>query len=120
MTEKRFTVKQRQGATIYSIVDYYGQLPLHEGMYYKSNAEKLCKWLNEQHELLNHLHGENIRLEKENKVLFDFKEEVFNLLDGKIKRGEEAIEGGKRIGANVGAMGFYIEMLKILRKELYK
>jgi len=65
MTEKRFTVKQRQGATNYSIIDYYGQLPLSEGIYYKSNAEKLCKWLNEQHELLNTLHKENQQLKLE-------------------------------------------------------
>ena len=63
MTEnKRFTVKQRQGATIYSIIDYYGELPLSEGMYYKSNAEKLCKWLNTQHELLNAFCKENEQL----------------------------------------------------------
>ena len=70
MTEnKRFTVKQRQGATIYSIIDYYGELPLSEGMYYKSNAEKLCKWLNTQHELLNAFCKENEQLRKENKEL---------------------------------------------------
>ena len=65
MTEnKRFTVKQRQGATIYSIIDYYGELPLSEGIYYKSNAEKLCKWLNTQHELLNTLYNENEDIKK--------------------------------------------------------
>ena len=70
MTEnKRFTVKRRQGATIYSIIDYYGELPLSEGMYYKSNAEKLCKWLNTQHELLNAFCKENEQLKKENKKL---------------------------------------------------
>lgn len=66
MTEnKRFTVKQRQGATIYSIIDYYGELPLSEGMYYKSNANKLCDWLNTQHELLNTLYNENEQLKQE-------------------------------------------------------
>ena len=65
MTEnKRFTVKQRQGATNYSIRDYYGELPLSEGMYYKSNAEKLCKWLNTQHELLDTLYNENVQLKQ--------------------------------------------------------
>jgi len=62
MTAKRFSVKQRQGATNYSIEDYYGELPLSEGMYYKSNADKLCKWLNTQHELLNALYNENEEL----------------------------------------------------------
>lgn len=66
MTEnKRFTVKQRQGATIYSIIDYYGELPLSEGIYYKSNANKLCDWLNTQHELLNTLYNENEQLKQE-------------------------------------------------------
>ena len=66
MTEnKRFSVKQRQGATIYGIIDYYGELPLSEGMYYKNNAEKLCKWLNTQHELLNTLYNENEQLKQE-------------------------------------------------------
>ena len=66
MTEnKRFTVKQRQGATIYSIIDYYGELPLSEGIYYKSNANKLCEWLNTQHELLNTLYHENEQLKQE-------------------------------------------------------
>ena len=66
MTEnKRFSVKQRQGATIYSIIDYYGELPLSEGIYYKSNANKLCDWLNTQHELLNTLYNENEQLKQE-------------------------------------------------------
>lgn len=66
MTEnKRFSVKRRQGATIYSIIDYYGELPLSEGMYYKSNAEKLYKWLNTQHELLNAFCKENEQLKKQ-------------------------------------------------------
>lgn len=64
MTEKRFSVKQRQGATNYSIKDYYGELPLSEGIYYKSNADKLCEWLNTQHELLNTLYNENEQLKQ--------------------------------------------------------
>ena len=69
MTAKRFTVEQRQGATNYSIKDYYGELPLNEGMYYKSNADKLCKWLNTQHELLNALYNENEQLKAQ--LLYD-------------------------------------------------
>ena len=64
MTGERFTVKLRQGATIYSITDYYGELPLSEGMYYKSNADKLCEWLNTQHELLNAFCKENEELKQ--------------------------------------------------------
>ena len=78
MTEnKRFTVKQRQGATIYSIIDYYGELPLSEGMYYKSNAEKLCKWLNTQHELLNAFCKENEQLKADKQALIDFIRKEF-------------------------------------------
>lgn len=65
MATKRFTVKQRQGATNYSIEDYYGELPLNEGIYYKSNADKLCEWLNAQHELLNTLYNENEQLKQQ-------------------------------------------------------
>ena len=86
MTEnKRFTVKQRQGATIYSIIDYYGKLPLSEGMYYKSNAEKLCKWLNTQHELLN-------AFCKENEQLKSFKQRVFDLIDKTIEEETQIAE----------------------------
>lgn len=74
---KRFSVKQRQGATIYSIIDYYGELPLNEGMYYKSNAEKLCKWLNTQHELLNTLYNENEQLKQQ-------VQNIHKLIDKKI------------------------------------
>ena len=69
--EKRFIVKQRQGATIYSIEDYYGELPLHEGIYYKSNAEKLCKWLNTQQELLNAFCKENEHIKQTIKTMME-------------------------------------------------
>ena len=87
MTKKRFTVKQRQGATIYSIIDYYGELPLSEGMYYKSNAEKLCKWLNTQHELLNAFCKENEQLKKE---LFEARKDYIleTYADNPIRRDE--------------------------------
>ena len=90
MTAKRFTVKQRQGATIYSIEDYYGELPLNEGIYYKSNADKLCKWLNTQNETIERL-KQNIDelmqidieedLLKENKQLKQSNERLLKMLD---------------------------------------
>ena len=43
---------------------------------------------------------------------------VIDLIDEKIKKGEEAIEWGESTGVNVGAMGFHVEMLKLLKKEL--
>ena len=83
-------------------------------------------------ELLNALHEENQHLRKaltelkeigdyqadRIKELEGFEDLVFNLLNGKIKRGEQAIEWGERIGADVGAMGFHIELLKRFKKEL--
>ena len=85
MTEnKRFSVKQRQGATIYSIIDYYGELPLSDGIYYKRNANKLCDWLNTQHELLNTLYNENEQLKQEithwKKILDDHQQIVAKTL----------------------------------------
>ena len=52
------------------------------------------------------------------KELQGFEDIVFNSLNGKIKRGEKAIEWGESIGADVGAMGFHIELLKQFKKEL--
>jgi len=43
---------------------------------------------------------------------------VIDLIDTQIKNGEEAIEWGKNMNADYGAMGFHIEMLKKLKKEL--
>lgn len=88
MTEKRFTVKQRQGATIYSIIDYYGELPLSEGMYYKSNAEKLCKWLNTQQELLNAFCKENEQLKQQ---LGDIDSLIYDLGHEEMQRQYEEI-----------------------------
>lgn len=86
MTEKRFSVKQRQGATNYSIKDYYGELPLSEGIYYKSNADKLCEWLNTQHELLNNLYNENEQLKfKLEEVKSDEKQLGISFMEFKMK-----------------------------------
>lgn len=52
------------------------------------------------------------------KELQEFEDTVFNSLDGKIKRGEKAIEWGESVGADIGAMGFHIELLKQFKKEL--
>ena len=54
----------------------------------------------------------------ENEQLLNFKENVFNSIDKKIKRGEQAIEWGESTEADVGAIGFHIELLKQLKKEL--
>lgn len=52
------------------------------------------------------------------KELQEFEDKVFDSLNEKIKSGEIAIEWGESIGADVGAMGFYIESLKQFKKEL--
>ena len=60
------------------------------------------------------------RLQEENEQLSDFKSKTFNSIDEKIERGKQAIEWGERVGADVGAMGFHIERLKMLKKELFE
>ena len=91
-TNKRFTVKQRQGATIYSIIDYYGELPLSEGIYYKSNANKLCEWLNTQHELLNTLYHENEELKASNEGLLKDLYEGFKLIKSVEKENQQLVK----------------------------
>ena len=99
-----------------------------------SSANQLCELLNKLSEENVQLKGSNERFSKtvaeqiimikeyreENEQLFNLKENVFNSIDGKIKRGEQAIEWGKSTGADVGAMVFHIELLKQLKKELLK
>ena len=58
------------------------------------------------------------KLQDENEQLKQFKEKVFTLIDEEIARNEEAIEWGKKTGADSSAMGFYNYMLKRLEKEL--
>lgn len=65
-----------------------------------------------------HYNTEYEGLKEQVERLLDFKDNVFNIITKKIKNGEQAIEWGESIGANVGAMGFHIEMLKMLLKEL--
>ena len=143
MTEnKRFTVKQRQGATIYSIIDYYGELPLSEGMYYKSNAEKLCKWLNTQHELLNAFCKENEQLQtqlsqlaksnregvkkvqslaKENEQLKQFQDRVFSWIDMHLQRlptlRDDEFESDNEF-ADPSLYNGAIQILETMKKEL--
>ena len=52
--------------------------------------------------------------------LKQFKDKTFDLFDKEITQNEEAIEWGKETGADYGSMGFYTNMLKILRKELQR
>ena len=58
------------------------------------------------------------KLSDENEALKLFEEKVFDLIDKKIEGCEEAIEWGKSMDADYGAMGFHLEMLKLLKKEL--
>jgi DNA repair exonuclease SbcCD ATPase subunit len=77
------------------------------------------------YELLNNLHEENNELkekyneqsveyeglEEQVERLQDFKDKVFNLINAEIRRGEQIIDGGERIGANVSPMIFHIVLL---------
>lgn len=122
MNEKRFTYD-------YEDDNYYNK------DFFKDNGKELYK--DELLELLNTFHEENQSLKfqlkecKENKLfsrrelereieqLKQFKDKTFDLFDKEITRYEEVIEVlGKQEGLDVGAVGFYTNMLKILRKEL--
>ena len=78
----------------------YGNIPRYGKSYFTENFDEINK------------------IVKENEQLKQFKEKVFTLIDKEIARNEEAIELGKEIGADSGAMGFYNHMLKRLKKEL--
>ena len=99
MTEKQYKLERWTDTSLYYS---FPTGSVHQGIGYV--IEKVEKDLNQ--------------LADENEQLFNFKENVFNSIDGKIKRGEQAIEWGESIGADVGAMGFHIELLKQLKKEL--
>ena len=53
----------------------------------------------------------------ENEKLKQFQEKVFSWIDKEISQNEEAIEWGEKQGADVGAMGFYTNMLKMFQKD---
>ena len=57
------------------------------------------------------------KLNNENEELKQFQEKVFAWIDKEISQNEEAIEWGEKQGADVGAMGFYINMLKMFQKD---
>lgn len=115
MTEKkRFRMEIIEGASLPFIVDNDSAKKQSDKItsYHTYETDKKNKCL-ELVELLNTLH-------EENEQLSDFKSKTFNSIDGKIERGEQAIEWGESVGADVGAMGFHIEMLKMLKKELFE
>ena len=102
---------------------------LHKGCFRDNGVEMSIKevvdTLNEQHEENKELRKALIELKEIGdyqanriKELQGFEDIVFNSLNSKIKRGEKAIEWGKSVGADVGAMGFHIELLKQFKKEL--
>jgi len=66
--------------------------------------------MNETEDMLNELNNENNELKQ-------FQEKVFDWIDKEISQNEEAIEWGEKQGADVGAMGFYTNMLKMFQKD---
>ena len=78
----------------------YGNIPSYGKYYFTENFDEINK------------------IVKENEQLKQFKEKVFTWIDKEIARNEEAIEWGKEIGADSGAIEYYNYMLKRLRKEL--
>ena len=107
MTEKRFLLKWLEYEPYYidtkqEYVDTNDYLEIDE--YPTMSDEQVVECLNKFFE--------------EREQLFNFKENVFNLIDEKIKRGKQAIEWGESVEADVGSMGFHIALLKQLKKEL--
>lgn len=104
MTEKRFKLRlSKLGNGM--ITDTQKR----EDLYF--DKEFLDATLPKANECLNELAEENEQLKQ-------FKEKVFVLLDREITRNEEAMKWGEKQGADVGAIGFHTDMLKILREEL--
>ena len=63
---------------------------------------------------------EVIKLLNENEQLKKKLRNIQEHIDDTIKKNEEAIEWGKNINADVGAMGFYTHMLKKMKKEYFE
>ena len=105
MTEKRF--KLIGDSNLEMLMQHQPELPIYD---YNNKKKRLS--LSDALNLLNSLHEENEELKH-------FKDKTFDLFDKEITGNEEAMEEvfGKQ-GVSIGAMGFYTNMLKILRKEL--
>ena len=84
-------------------------------------VELLNKLYEENNELKDKYNEQSVEyegLEEQVERLQDFKDKVFNLINAEIRRGEQIIDGGERIGANVSAMVFHIVLLKRLKEGL--
>ena len=103
MTQKRFVYYEHKGA------DYILDTPNKSLDFIEMLGD--CLEAEEIVDLLNCLNDENEQLKQ-------FKEKVFTWIDKEIARNEEAINWGKKTGADNGAMGFYNHMLNRLKKEL--
>lgn len=95
MTEKRFTIHFDKRV----IVDA------------KKNAE--YGFLVELKTILNELNDEKEQLKQQ---LQDIQEYI----DNTINKNEEAMEQGKKNGADIGSIGFYTHMLKKMRKDWFE
>lgn len=97
------------------------------------NHDLVIEFMKNQSDKIKKLEKENEQLKKREEQLLseieDFQQlltkkdnicykRAINLIDTQIKNGEEAIEWGKNMNADYGAIGFHIEMLKKIKKEL--
>ena len=82
---------------------------------YKEFEEECQSTFNAMSRKQKDLYRKNFKLKEENE---QFKEKIFSLFDKEIARNEEAIEWGEKIGGDIGSIGFYNHMLKMLKKEL--
>ena len=133
MTEKRFKVVQgyndrycqdtatnkllNQNQTV-DVLNEYAEENEQLKQSYKEFEEECQSTFNAMNRKQDDLYRKNFKLKEENEQLKQFKEKVFSLFDKEIARNEEAIEWGEKIGGDIGSIGFYNHMLKMLKKEL--
>ena len=122
--KNRFGMYQSELTELWIITDAKKKVTF-SGIDDKYNCQRIVDLLNQLHlekeVILEKYNGQSVEyegLEEQVERLLDFKDKVFDSLNGKIRRGEQAVEWGEQIGADVGAMGFHIELLKQFRKEL--
>ena len=86
--------------------------------YLKLKLEDKEKAFDRLHKLHMELLKKQGELEKENKQLKEQLQNIKELIDNTIRRNEKAIEWGKNMGADVGAISFHNEMLKQMNGDV--
>ena len=82
---------------------------------YRELADENEQFKKREEQLLSEIEDFQQLLTKKDNVCY---KQVIELIDVQIKNGEKAIEWAKNVNVDYGTMGFHIEMLKKLKKEL--